>query len=144
MAGYHCELWLRQSVISELTEALNGKGYTEICGVLAGTVHNGISSAEFIITLPNTDSRPGWFGILDSDFDRAKRFVQRQHMLLVAVFHSHVTGNLDLSLPDKAALRESDLPWLVCTYDPSSSTLTMRAYAARGCKRMPIRVLKPG
>lgn len=141
MAGHHCELWLRQSVISELTEALNEKGHNEICGVLAGTVQNGISTAEYLNTLSNTDSRPGWFGILDSDINRVKRYAQRQHMLLVAVFHSHVSGNLDLSLPDKAALRESDLPWLVCTRDPSSSTLTMRAYAARECKRMPIKVL---
>lgn len=141
MSSHPRELWLRQSVLTGLTEALSEESHNEICGVLIGTVHIGIGTAEDFYILTNTDSQPGWFGILDSDINRVKRYAQSQHMDLVAVFHNHKSGNLDLSLPDKAALRESDLPWLVCTNNPSSSGLIMRAYAPQECNNISIKVL---
>ena len=141
MAGHPRELWLRQSVLTGLTEALSKEGHNEICGVLSGTVQNGIGTADDLYTLSNTDGQPGWFGILDSDINRVRRYAQHQYKDIVAVFHNHMSGNLDLSLPDKAALRESDLPWLVCTRDPSSSVLTMRAYTPQECHRIPVKVM---
>ena len=133
---------MREHVFIHLARVLSEESHNEICGVLVGTVHNGIGMAEGLYMLTNTDSRPGWFGILDSDVNRMKSYAQRQHMDLVAVFHTHKSGNLDLSVSDKAALLESDLPWLVCTHKASSSGLTMRAYAPRDCKNIPVKLLK--
>jgi proteasome lid subunit RPN8/RPN11 len=56
-------------------------------------------------------------------------YAQDRGLRILALFHSHPSGNSDLSAGDRAALRHSAWPWVIVTRPAGASTVVLTIYA---------------
>jgi proteasome lid subunit RPN8/RPN11 len=85
----------------------------EACGFILGQKSDSkIIAAKLAPTL-NTCILSGEFGISDAEVHRVTQLAARTELDIVAVYHSHLSGLVELSISDVRALRRSLYPWLV-------------------------------
>jgi proteasome lid subunit RPN8/RPN11 len=71
-------------------------------------------ASEIVVSRTSTASR-GEFEIPDFELRRIKAWGEDRHLQMLAIFHSHPSGDYRLSAADRAALRHSEWPWLIVT-----------------------------
>jgi proteasome lid subunit RPN8/RPN11 len=87
----------------------------EACGVLLGARRGRrMFASEIVVSRTSTASR-GEFEIPDFELRRIKAWGEDRHLQMLAIFHSHPSGDHRLSAADRAALRHSEWPWLIVT-----------------------------
>lgn len=83
--------------------------FQESVGVLIGVP----GFAASAIRLLNSTAGPGSFRIEAFELARASRYAARKNQQIVALYHSHPSGDLGLSDMDRRFLAQSRWPWLV-------------------------------
>ncbi len=80
----------------------------EAVGVLLG-----VRKATSAVCLRNTAAGPTDFRVERAEWQRTENYAKRLNVNVVALYHSHPTGDLALSQADKAAITLSTVPWVV-------------------------------
>ena len=108
------------AVAKALTVAYDRAFPREACGFLLGVSENrgGRIRRELVATavvLARGAASHGEFAIPDSELRRITAWGEDRRLHIVALFHSHPSGDRRLSAADRAALRHSEWPWVVVT-----------------------------
>jgi proteasome lid subunit RPN8/RPN11 len=111
----------------------------EVAGFLLG-IQRGCETlaSEFVLARGSAGGR-GEFEIPDHEVRRIEAWAQDRRLHIVALVHSHPSGDSRLSAADQAALRYSDWPWAVVTR-PSRTGIEFAAYRPGDAARLPCRV----
>lgn len=129
---YMSQLWISQTVVDFLTAQLGTQQSREHVGVLIGSEGLAFSA----IRLNNSTDGPSIFRLEQSELLRAARYAEQQSYQIVALYHSHPSGDLRLSKGDEWPLMRSAWPWVIITLD--DNRLQISGYCAKTCE--PLRV----
>ncbi|MGX7678334.1 Mov34/MPN/PAD-1 family protein [Jatrophihabitans sp. DSM 45814] len=111
----------------------------EVVGFLVGARHgDDMAASEFVLARGAAGGR-GEFDIPDHEVSRIQAWAQDRRLHIVALVHSHPSGDSRLSETDQAALRYSDWPWSVVTR-VSRTGIEFAAYQPGDAARLPCRV----
>jgi proteasome lid subunit RPN8/RPN11 len=111
----------------------------EVAGFLVGARHGDeIAASEFVLARGAAGGR-GEFNIPDHEWRRIEAWAHDRRLHIVALVHSHPSGDSRLSEADQAALRYSDWPWSVVTR-LSRTDMEFAAYRPGDVARLPCRV----
>jgi proteasome lid subunit RPN8/RPN11 len=77
----------------------------------------------------------GAFEIADHEVHRIKTWAAARDLRILALFHSHPSGSVELSTADRNALKHSEWPWLVVAHRPRSA-LKLALYRPGDATRM--------
>jgi proteasome lid subunit RPN8/RPN11 len=109
----------------------------ECCGVLLGNVcHGSILVRSVVPTLNPVGDRKS-FAIPDFEIWRAGQTARKNGLSIAAIYHSHPSGNAQLSWADEAAVLLSALPWIIVTWDAAMQSLRLRGVTVRCASRLP-------
>ena len=110
----------------------------EVCGFLLGTERSEEILLEACVLVPNAGPFSG-FAITDEETERTQRLARDKRLSVLALFHSHPSGNLALSPMDKQALCRSSIPWIVVTPEENTNhQIGIYAYAPVTAQPIPI------
>jgi proteasome lid subunit RPN8/RPN11 len=87
----------------------------EACGFLLGSLEHSHPLATEILLHCETSRRRGSFSIPDHEIRRVAAYAEDRGLRILALFHSHPSGDATLSPRDCAALRYSAWPWAIVT-----------------------------
>jgi proteasome lid subunit RPN8/RPN11 len=126
-------LRLRAPIHATLLTAARHASPREACGFLLGRSTDDQMVAEELAPTLNAVVAPGSFAIPDVEVERVAQRAARAQLALIAVYHSHPSGLVELSADDARALRRSCYPWLVIApstgaiagYSPDGDPLTL-------------------
>jgi proteasome lid subunit RPN8/RPN11 len=108
----------------------------ECCGFLLGASRGGRHVARRVVATSNPVAAPGGFAIPDHELRRVRRVAADAGLDILAVYHSHPSGSLELSERDREALAHSEWPWIVVAPDPAGDGVRLREWSApRGAIR---------
>jgi proteasome lid subunit RPN8/RPN11 len=94
-------------------------------------------SCEFALSA-RTTPRVQQFEIPDAELRRTRAWANDRGLEVVAIFHSHPSGDLRLSAADRAGLEYSEWPWVVVTRDSRSGRAVLTGYAGGNGGRLRI------
>jgi proteasome lid subunit RPN8/RPN11 len=97
----------------ELRQAFERAYPRECCGLLLG--RQGV--VKRVVETINAVSLLEEFVIPDREVWRARQIAAQDGLKILAVFHSHPEGSVELSENDRKALACSEWPWVVLTAD---------------------------
>jgi proteasome lid subunit RPN8/RPN11 len=138
-------LFVTQHSQFELETCIAGHFPLEGCGFLLGQHSRGIAWVTHVYTVINTDKCLSSFAISYADEARIYRIAKREALSVLAVFHSHPSGDLTLSKADLVSLQDSPLPWIVCCLTSGhQGELKVVGYTPRTALPIPIRVRSDG
>jgi proteasome lid subunit RPN8/RPN11 len=80
------------------------------------------------------------FEISHGELRRLRAYAEDQGLSVVALFHSHPSGDSRLSAGDRDALRYSEWPWVIVTREARRPVICLRGYAPPSARRIPLRV----
>ena len=122
-------LHLLTSAAAALARAYDLACPREACGFLLGQ-HRGtrIVASESVIAGGSSSDCDG-FEIPDHELSRVRAYAEDRGLRVVALFHSHPSGDRSLSAADLAALRHSAWPWVIVTRTCGTSALIVTCYA---------------
>lgn len=106
---------LSERALSELTDELDASGGGEVCGVLLGSVERDHIHVVRTLHLHNAASLPSAFSIPSYEMRRARATARDLCLALVALYHTHPAGTVELSASDRVGLNHSRLPWAIVT-----------------------------
>jgi proteasome lid subunit RPN8/RPN11 len=122
-----------------LASALAGALPREACGLLLGPKSRGrVSVIEAVIS--RVTSTHGQFEIPDYELRRIKAWGEDRGLTVVAVFHSHPSGDRRLSAADRSALRHSEWPWVIVTRERQDTMVVLTAYRAGDAAPIDVRI----
>jgi proteasome lid subunit RPN8/RPN11 len=101
----------------------------EACGLLLADRGTDPPLATEFVVAASALARPGRFEIPDSELRRMRAWAEDRGLEIVALFHSHPSGDPRLSAPDRAAIRYSEWPWIVVTHDRHTGCSVLTGYA---------------
>jgi proteasome lid subunit RPN8/RPN11 len=81
------------------------------------------------------------FGVPDHDLRRLDAYARDRRLQIVALFHSHPSGDRRLSATDRATLQYSAWPWVIATPIGPSAGVQLTAYRAGDAASMPCRIV---
>jgi proteasome lid subunit RPN8/RPN11 len=113
--------------------------------VLLGPNSRGpVSATEAVVS--GSSSTHGEFEIADLELRRIKAWGHDHGLTIVAVFHSHPSGDRRLSEADRLALRHSQWPWVIVTRDSHHADVVLTGYQAGDAAPMAVCIFdgKPG
>ena len=87
----------------------------EACGFLLGSLEDVHPLATEILLHSETSRRRASFSIPDHELRRVASYAEDRGLRILAVFHSHPSGDATLSPGDRAALQYSAWPWAIVT-----------------------------
>jgi proteasome lid subunit RPN8/RPN11 len=133
---------LDYSIVAILGAETHQLPLRECCGFLLGHSSENCIVASRLVFTRNAENRWDRFAICDYEIKRVQDLGRRLDMALVAVFHTHTSGNVYLSHLDKRSLAYSDLPWIVAALEnmEGREKLKFAAYAASSGEEIPLRV----
>jgi proteasome lid subunit RPN8/RPN11 len=102
-------------VSSALASACDQARPLEACGFLLGPPQDSHPIATELLLLRETSQRRGSFSIPDHELRRVAAYAEDHRLRILALFHSHPSGDPTLSPGDRAALRYSAWPWAIVT-----------------------------
>jgi proteasome lid subunit RPN8/RPN11 len=116
----------------------------ECCGFLLGAYADQRIVVHHAASVRNAAGRPGSFAIPDHERRRIERLAQTLELRVVAVYHSHISGNQELSEADQQSLLSSDIPWAVVALKEidGKPDLLFVVYDAISGGRIPIEVVE--
>lgn len=82
----------------------------------------------------------GEFAVPDYELRRIRAWADDRAVHIVALFHTHPGGDLQLSPADRAALLHSEWPWVIVTRAPGRARLKLAAYRPLDGQRVPCRI----
>jgi proteasome lid subunit RPN8/RPN11 len=115
----------------------------EACGFLLGMQRDDGIAVTDVVVSRTSSAAYGAFEIPDVELRRVKAWGEERHLQIVAVFHSHPSGDRRLSDADRAALRHSEWPWVVVTRLNGDTAAVLTAYRAGDGAAIAIRVVDP-
>jgi [CysO sulfur-carrier protein]-S-L-cysteine hydrolase len=122
-------LSLTTGVCLKLAEACERALPREACGFLLGAVEGGGTIVtEFVLALESR-SRSDSFAIPDHELRRMAAYAEDRRLRIIALFHSHPSGDNGLSPGDRAALRYSAWPWVIVTRWSGEPVAGLTGYA---------------
>lgn len=89
----------------------------ERCGVLIGIRENDVITVKEVVEIENIADSPFLFEMSPEGLYRAWMDAERKGMDVVAVFHTHPTGNARPSAFDLEGLKQTGLPWVIVGID---------------------------
>jgi proteasome lid subunit RPN8/RPN11 len=101
----------------------------EACGFLLGGAQDGRSIVTEIVTAGGLPGYRNEFEIPDHELHRMRAYAQDRSLRILALFHSHPSGERSLSTTDRAALRYSAWPWVIVTRPKATAAIVFTAYA---------------
>jgi proteasome lid subunit RPN8/RPN11 len=101
----------------------------QACGLLLGVAQHGRSIVTEIVTAGGPPGCRDEFEISDHELRRMGAHAENRGLGIVALFHSHPSGDRSLSATDRAALRYSIWPWVIVTRAKPRSAIALTAYA---------------
>jgi len=101
----------------------------EAAGFLLGRVDDGIAIVTDIEPARESATDIGSFAIPDHELRRAAAYAADRGERIVALYHSHPSGETRLSASDRAALRHSRWPWVIVTVAMDGGDATLSGYA---------------
>jgi proteasome lid subunit RPN8/RPN11 len=123
-------------VVCALADAFAEGGLLEVCGLLLGKKLGRGGVITDIARSRSSAPAHGKFEIPDSEIHRIRAWAADRGLDILAVFHSHRSGDARLSAADHAALRCSEWPWIVVTRPSRRGPLTLTGYAVGSGKRI--------
>jgi proteasome lid subunit RPN8/RPN11 len=87
----------------------------EACGFLLGPLRDSHLLVTEILLHRGPSQRRSSFSIPDHELRRANAYAEDRGLRILALFHSHPSGDATLSPGDRAALRYSAWPWAIVT-----------------------------
>ena len=122
-------LCVTAGVADALARACDRAFPLEACGfLLAAAQHGRPIATEIVITVGSAGYRDE-FEIPDHELRRMGAYAEDRGLQIVALFHSHPSGDPRLSATDRAALRYSAWPWVIVTRPNATSAIALTAYA---------------
>lgn len=113
--GRVSSLSLTPRVCRELTEACERALPREACGFLLGAVEGTPAIVTDLVVGCESRPRHDSFAIPDHEVRRMAAYAEDRSLRIIALFHSHPSGDNNLSPGDRAALRYSAWPWVIVT-----------------------------
>jgi proteasome lid subunit RPN8/RPN11 len=113
-----------------MADAFAEAGLREACGLLLGEKLVRGCVVTDIAHARSSALAHGEFEIPDSEIRRIRAWAADRGLEILAVFHSHPSGDPALSDSDRATLRYSEWPWIVLTRSTERGRITLTGYAA--------------
>jgi proteasome lid subunit RPN8/RPN11 len=107
----------------------------EAIGFLLGSRRGAAVIASEVLPLQGACGH-GQFEVADYELRRVGAWCDGRGVDIVALFHSHPGGSLQLSAADRAALRRSEWPWLIVARGRRDEVVRLAAYRAGDGRRM--------
>lgn len=114
---------------TELAAICQGAHPREAAGFLLGRVDDGIATVTAVAPARETTTDTDSFAISDQELRRAAAYAEDLGEHIVALYHSHPSGETRLSEGDRAALRHSRWPWVIVTVAMDGGDATLSGYA---------------
>jgi proteasome lid subunit RPN8/RPN11 len=107
----------------------------EAVGFLLGSPGQESFASEVALVRGAAGAR-GEFAVPDYELRRVRAWADDRNLGIVALFHSHRSGDARLSRADEAALRHSEWPWVIVTRAPGRSGIRIAAYRPPDAQEM--------
>jgi proteasome lid subunit RPN8/RPN11 len=124
----------------ELTEICRAAHPREAAGFLLGRLADGVITVTDITPWRESSTGTDSFAIPEHELHRAAAYAQDLGEDIVALYHSHPSGQSRLSDGDRAALRHSTWPWVIVTATIDGEVATLTGYAPGEARRIEVRV----
>jgi proteasome lid subunit RPN8/RPN11 len=112
----------------------------EAAGFLLGRRRAAEPPAGEVAVLCRSAGRQGEFAVPDHELLRISAYAYDRRLQIVALFHSHPSGDRRLSAADRSTLRYSAWPWVLATPIGPSAGVELTAYRAGDGAPMPCRI----
>jgi|Deesub1362A_J573_1020465.scaffolds.fasta_scaffold00067_64 proteasome lid subunit RPN8/RPN11 len=89
----------------------------ERCGVLIGTRVDDVITVKEVVEIENIAESPFLFEMSPEGLYKAWMDAEKKGMDVVAVFHTHPTGNARPSAFDLEGLKQTGMPWVIVGID---------------------------
>lgn len=134
-------LFVMRAPVEALAAACDAAFPCEACGFLLGrTTGDGIVAVD-VARARSSSAMQGEFEICDDELRRIRAWSDERSLEIVALFHSHPSGERSLSVADRAALAYSEWPWLVVTRSRGGSApVTLTGYRPRDARPLKVQV----
>jgi proteasome lid subunit RPN8/RPN11 len=110
----------------------------EVCGFLVGRRGQRRLQVTDIVVARGATGERGAFAIPDYEARRAKAWAEDRGLLILALFHSHPSGDRQLSDSDRAALRYCGLPWVIVTRSRREPAISLAGYGPGDGRRFDV------
>ena len=100
----------------------------EVCGFLVGQRGQRGPEIMDIVVARGSAGEHGAFAIPDYEARRAKAWAEDRGLLILALFHSHPSGDRQLSDSDRAALHHCVWPWVIVTRSSHEPAISLAGY----------------
>ena len=131
-------IWITDEVLADLKGLTAASPCHEVCGFLLGKECSERVLIETCVLVLNVN-KLGGFAIIDEETERVRRLARDKRLSVLALFHSHPSGNPALSPMDRQALRSSSIPWIVVTPEEETNhQIGIYAYAPVTAQPIPI------
>jgi proteasome lid subunit RPN8/RPN11 len=133
-------LRVTRAAAAALRRACEAASPREACGTLVGRC--GADGPTAVDALPARGALArGAFEISGHELRRMSAWAEDRGLQIVAVFHSHPTGALELSGQDRDALRHAVWPWVVATRAAGGAgEIILAAYAPGDARPLEVRI----
>jgi proteasome lid subunit RPN8/RPN11 len=125
-------------VVRLIDDALPRAGAREICGLLLGSNASTDRAAIHLLLSAEFTWRVGEFALSQSDICRISTWADARGLTVLAVLHSHPSGDCSLSAADSRALRYSSWPWVIATRECGAVILT--GYSPPDAQHLPVEI----
>ena len=112
----------------------------EAAGFLLGGRGGPEPPAGEVIVLCRSAGGQGEFEVPDHELLRISAYAWDRRLRIVALFHSHPSGDRRLSAADRSTLQYSAWPWVIATAGGPSTRVELTAYRAGDAAPMPCRI----
>ena len=119
---------LEASALSELAAGCAQVDSREACGFLLGKSDSSGGKVTAIICSQVPEPVAGEFEISPSEIRRIRRHSKERGLEILALFHTHPSGNPAMSDSDRNALQHSEWPWVIVTWSASENRFTLTGY----------------
>jgi proteasome lid subunit RPN8/RPN11 len=93
-----------------------------------------------IVVARGATGERGAFAIPDYEARRAKAWAEDRGLLILALFHSHPSGDRQLSDSDRAALHHCAWPWVIVTRSSREPAISLAGYGPGDGRRFDVRL----
>jgi proteasome lid subunit RPN8/RPN11 len=112
----------------------------EVCGFLVGRRGQRRLQVTDIVVARSATGERGAFAIPDYEARRAKAWAEDRGLLILALFHSHPSGDRQLSDSDRAALHHCAWPWVIVTRSSREPAISLAGYGPGDGRRFDVRL----
>jgi proteasome lid subunit RPN8/RPN11 len=129
---------------ADLCAEIDRYSVRESCGFLLGTASGPDILVRRTAPVRNAAALRGGFAIPDYEQRRVERLARKLLLKIVAVYHSHPSGDSNLSLTDLQYLGSSKLPWVIVAraQEAGDATTVFAAYGPSSRAPIPVEIVQ--